>query len=106
MSYQEQVEDLPAWTHTSHFVRERAAGIAKAADAEIAALRARVAELEKLVERAFSECMKPLYAHPLALREPTDEECEMVWIAYQAPDEHSPLDAGRAMFNAVREVLK
>lgn len=52
------------------------------------------------------ECMKPLYAHPLALREPTDEECEMVWIAYQAPDEHSPLDAGRAMFNAVREVLK
>lgn len=46
------------------------------------------------------------HAHPLALREPTDEECEMVWIAYQAPDEHSPLDAGRAMFNAVREVLK
>lgn len=71
MSYQEQVEDLPAWTHTSHFVRERAAGIAKAADAEIAALRARVAELEKLVERAFSEAASqfdPDWDHFLWLR--------------------------------------
>jgi len=51
------------------------------------------------------ECMKPLYAHPLALREPTDDECRRIaneFLILGGPDEL----AGRVMFNAVREVMK
>ena len=51
------------------------------------------------------ECMKPLYAHPLALREPTEDECRRIaneFLILGGPDEL----AGRVMFNAVREVMK
>ena len=50
------------------------------------------------------ECMKPLYAHPLALREPTEDECRRIaneFLILGGPDEL----AGRVMFNAVREVM-
>lgn len=50
------------------------------------------------------ECMKPLYAHPLALREPTDDECRRIaneFLILGGPEEL----AGRVMFNAVREVM-
>lgn len=44
------------------------------------------------------------YAHPLALREPTDDECRRIaneFLILGGPDEL----AGRVMFNAVREVM-
>lgn len=50
------------------------------------------------------EYMKPLYAHPLALREPTEDECRRIaneFLILGGPDEL----AGRVMFNAVREVM-
>ena len=50
------------------------------------------------------ECMKPLYAHPLAMREPTEDECRRIaneFLILGGPDEL----AGRVMFNAVREVM-
>lgn len=53
------------------------------------------------------ECMKPLYAHPLALREPTDDECrEIRRLAKNEECDGSKVCEGRAMFNAVREVMK
>jgi hypothetical protein len=51
---------------------------------------------------------RPLYAHPLAIREPTDEECERICRLYAAwmPPTVEVVADGRAMFNAVREVMK
>ena len=46
----------------------------------------------------------PLYAHPLAMREPTEDECRRIaneFLILGGPDEL----AGRVMFNAVREVM-
>lgn len=58
------------------------------------------------------ECMKPLYAHPLALREPTEDECSRIYaIADRNPITRGPeigempVRAGRAMWQAVREVM-
>lgn len=48
--------------------------------------------------------LRPLYAHPLALREPTEDECRRIaneFLILGGPDEL----AGRVMFNAVREVM-
>lgn len=48
--------------------------------------------------------LRPLYAHPLALRDPTDDECKRIaneFLVLGGPDEL----AGRVMFNAVREVM-
>lgn len=51
------------------------------------------------------ECMKPLYAHPLALREPTEDECAVIYETFAAGWHETLADKGRAMFNAVREVM-
>lgn len=51
------------------------------------------------------ECMKPLYAHPLALREPTDEECREIWRAIRRTTATDQISGGRAMWQAVREVM-
>lgn len=51
------------------------------------------------------ECMKPLYAHPLALREPTEDECREIWRAIRRTTATDQITGGRAMFNAVREVM-
>jgi len=62
------------------------------------------------VDRECSEAtraemsLRPLYAHPLALRDPTDDECKRIaneFLVLGGPDEL----AGRVMFNAVREVM-
>jgi len=54
------------------------------------------------------ECMKPLYAHPLALREPTDDECREIADRFlcEVANAARGVRTGRAMFNAVREVMK
>jgi hypothetical protein len=47
-----------------------------------------------------------LYAHPLALRDPTDDECrEIRRLAKNEECDGSKVCEGRAMFNAVREVM-
>ena len=51
------------------------------------------------------ECMKPLYAHPLALREPTEEECCEIWRAIRRTTATDQISGGRAMWQAVREVM-
>jgi len=53
------------------------------------------------------ECMKPLYAHPLALREPTEEECSKIAIeaGHRLKTEAARIAIGRAMFNAVKKVM-
>lgn len=55
-------------------------------------------------EMADGMKLRPLYAHPLALREPTEDECQRIaneFLILGGPDEL----AGRVMFNAVREVM-
>ena len=53
------------------------------------------------------ECLKPLYAHPLALREPTDDECREIADRFlcEVANAARGVRTGRAMFNAVREVM-
>lgn len=49
---------------------------------------------------------QPLYAHPLALREPTEVECrEIRRLAKNEECDGSKVCEGRAMFKAVREVM-
>lgn len=111
--------------------RSIASEITKEADDRIAALEAEKAERERqepvawvLFDDIFIapkdmqddppnlECMKPLYAHPLALREPTEDECSRIYaIADRNPITRGPeigempVRAGRAMWQAVREVM-
>ena len=49
------------------------------------------------------ECMKPLYAHQLALRDPTEEECREIMDVYRQLEFSEA--KGRAMWQAVREVM-
>jgi len=123
---------LPAWN-------EPCAEIAAKADARIAALEAERAERELqepvawvLFDDIFIapkdmpddppnlECMKPLYARPPAIREPTEDECREMgerWFELMgnAGDEWQAIRevmgnasdeiAGRAMWQAVRKVM-
>lgn len=52
--------------------------------------------------------LRPLYAHPLALREPTDDECREIADRFlcEVANAARGVRTGRAMFNAVREVMK
>lgn len=50
--------------------------------------------------------LRPLYAHPLALREPTDEECKRIAALWNIQGDYNATDLGRAMVRAVKEVLK
>lgn len=51
--------------------------------------------------------LRPLYAHPLALREPTEDECRRIAIeaGHRLKTEAARIAIGRAMFNAVKKVM-
>ena len=104
--------------------RSIASEITKEADDRIAALEAEKAERERqepvawvlfddifIASKDMSddppnlECMKPLYAHPLALREPTEDECREIWRAIRRTTATDQISGGRAMWQAVREVM-
>lgn len=60
-------------------------------------------------KREFTDA--PLYANPLAIREPSDEECAAIYRNYVCPpvpceEVSSDVELGRLMVRAVREVLK
>lgn len=69
---------------------------------------AALAELEQKHSATAELSLRPLYAHPLALREPTEEECREIADKFLCAVANAArgVRTGRAMFNAVREVMK
>lgn len=49
--------------------------------------------------------LRPLYARPLAIREPTEDECREIWRAIRRTTATDQISGGRAMWQAVREVM-
>ena len=106
--------------------RETMLGDLKELESRIAALEAEKAERERQEPVAWAcghylfkhkphwatdsisvgEEPNPLYAHPLAMREPTSDECREIWREMKAHDcDGSKICEGRAMWQAVREVM-
>lgn len=125
------IERLRVEPTASHFLRvgdlvESLVAERKEAANRIAALEAEKAERERQEpilwwdgDKIVSENRKylfpfvnppqPLYAHPLALREPTEDECVSLACRVDEllgdPSRQTDAEYGRAMWQAVREVM-